>query len=186
MKTNVLLVILLAFSSVIGATSTAATSSFSREGRLLTNFRYLPISFHQLLYSKIIIAWGIPALALSIFALILIAFVPLPFGLWFGWVLLSYMILFITTLIGIALDTDKPKLEWSSEEEIFHHRFVNLILLMFTAISIAPILLLLWKTPYMDQLEVVLPSAFIVLTLYLTIGLRLLKKRAHVSFEAMR
>ncbi|SDJ42198.1 putative ABC transporter permease subunit [Salimicrobium halophilum] len=182
---NAVLAILLGFSAVIGATSTASTSSFSREGQTLAHFRYVPVTFEQLLYSKVAVAWTVPALAMSLFGVAFLVFVPLPLILWVSWLLFSYMILFVTTLIGVALDTDNPKLHWSSEEEVFQHRLINLLLLLFAAFAFAPMLLLLWKLPYMEHLLVSLPFVFIALSLYSYIGTRILKKRARLSFERM-
>ncbi|SIS47179.1 putative ABC transporter permease subunit [Salimicrobium flavidum] len=182
LQANTTLALMLAFSAVIGATSTSATSAFSRDGKSLLDFRYFPITFSELLKSKIAVAWSVPSFALTLFGIILGVMLPLSFPLWGSWLLLSYMILLVTSVIGVGLDMNEPKLGWSNEEEVFQHRFINLFLLFLSALVIAPVLILVWQLPGMQPLLVSVPFLFSVLALYLFIGQRTLTRKIVPSF----
>ncbi|SIS44342.1 putative ABC transporter permease subunit [Salimicrobium salexigens] len=182
LETNVILPLLLAFSALIGATSTAGTSSFSREGKTLYEFRSFPIPFTELLKSKLLVAFIIPASAFTLFALTIGFVFSLPFPLWAGWLVLSYVLILSISIIATALDMNEPKLTWESEEEVFQHRFINLLLLIVTAVFTIPVLLLMWKVPVMQNPAIAFLFGLSSFSLYAWTGWKIVKQKILPSF----
>ncbi|PBB05377.1 putative ABC transporter permease subunit [Salimicrobium humidisoli] len=182
LETNVILPLLLAFSALIGASGTAGTSSFSREGRTLYELRSFPIPFTELLKSKLLVAFIIPASAFTLFALTIGFVFSLPLPLWSGWLVLSYVLILSISIIATALDMNEPKLAWESEEEVFQHRFTNLLLLILTAVFTIPVLLLMWKVPVMQNPVIAFLFGLLSFVVYALAGWKIMKHKVLPSF----
>ena len=114
---------------LLGMNSSAATS-VSREGRRHPLFRSLPVETKTIVLSKLIMGLILQGIGL-IPACLLIAFGVPGMTAYAPLVLLwSFLLSFIGTCAGLAVDLNKPKMDWLNEVQAMKSGFNQIISLL--------------------------------------------------------
>ncbi|SEB20726.1 ABC-2 type transport system permease protein [Thalassobacillus cyri] len=149
-KTSLLL--LFVFSLFILGVNPASYSSISRDGRNWPANLYLPVHPEAVIFSKAATAWLINLLSILLLAIIGIAVLNMPPGLFALWVGLTLLASWFTSLVGTALDLNQPKLHWTDEQEVFKSRLISLFALLIEMGAFGFIVIIIWNIDAVEGL----------------------------------
>ncbi|NLM06134.1 MAG: hypothetical protein GX219_04345 [Tissierellia bacterium] len=105
----------------------SASSSISREGKLIWLLKVLPIKIKDIIDSKILTSLVIESVTLIVLAIILLILsFPLVFIL--GFLLSSLVTIFLVANLGLFLDITKPRLDWDNPSQPVKRNFANMVM----------------------------------------------------------
>jgi len=97
--------------------NTTAMSSFSREGKTINTWKYLPITLEKIVASKLIVAIlsNIIPMLFTLFGIIFLLHLPI----WQAIILFLFMVgsLIFTSLLFLIFDMMSPRLNWDNEQQ---------------------------------------------------------------------
>ncbi|MCA0969716.1 ABC transporter permease [Halobacillus litoralis] len=180
------LIVLIAFTILGLGVNPAASSSISRDGKTWFNHLYLPIAARDVINSKLLISFFLNLLSITVISVVILFVLQVSILVWAIWLLASLAISWITSMIGLILDLEQPKLNWTDEREVFKGRMIGLFALAIEALVFAAMLLLLWLVPVFQNL--VFSSLFMAfyLGLTLSIGQWYLNKKVKEKYTTLQ
>ncbi|KGX84952.1 putative ABC transporter permease subunit [Pontibacillus marinus] len=136
---------------VMGSNPTA-TSSISREGYNWFTNKYLPIDPKTIIYSKALAAWIIDWVSIAVLFILFTFLLKVPFLVIALWVVLTALASWFSVFMGIYVDLNNPRLNWSDEQQVFKSRFAPLLTLLIQAFSFGFLILATWNLPFISGL----------------------------------
>ena len=176
------MIISMSFSYFISSMSTIASTSFSREGENMLNYKIMPVDMMSLVHSKILVAnliTAIPGMIIAIVALSILKMNVLYYPLAIISVLLATN---LTTLEGLLIDTLSPKLVWEDVTQALKQNFMATIPIFstFLVVGLSGYMLFQFPRP-LTAMMIILVVIFIELALYFYIK----KKSVHKLIVAI-
>lgn len=126
----------------MAGTSSSASSSISREGSLVYISRFIPMSFKDQIIARVL-----SSIILSFFGVISLIIVgaillPLPWEIYAVIFFAGINTIVLMSLTGIMIDTARPKLVWSSEQEAVKQN-LNVLFNMIIGVVLAAIIIVI-------------------------------------------
>lgn len=129
------LIVGIAFSIMlfINGTGVVACTSISREGEAMFINKYIPMSYREQIFGKVISAIIINMISIVIFTVMLAA-LKLPFVLVTSIFIVAILTNVISSMLGVIIDMNRPKLNWDNEQKAVKQNFNSLISTVITII----------------------------------------------------
>ncbi|MBT2599177.1 hypothetical protein J7E18_09455 [Oceanobacillus sp. ISL-73] len=139
---NLLLLLFIVTVFMVSINMTAATA-ISREGKTWKANLFLPLNHKQVIHSKLIVSWLIGLLPMILLFIIGII-IELPITVLILWGGLFLAINWFSSCIGLILDMNQPKLNWTDEQELFKNRFIPFFGFLMQVVIFGLIIIILW------------------------------------------
>lgn len=140
---NILLILFIVTVFMVSINMTAATA-ISREGKTWKANLFLPLNQKQVIHCKLIVSYLIGLLPMILLFIIGII-VGLPIKVLMLWGVVFLAINWFSSCIGIILDMNQPKLNWTDEQELFKNRFVPFFGFLMQVVIFGLITIVLWS-----------------------------------------
>jgi ABC-2 type transport system permease protein len=138
---GIVLAIFFALSLFVSATNSIASTTFSREGQNIFVNKYLPIDYRKQLLAKLLSA-VIMGFAGILSSLIIATFLfNLPGYLLFSLIIVGFLGTVFSSLLGMLIDLNFPKLDWDNEQKAVKQNF-NSIITLLLSLAVAGIAIL--------------------------------------------
>ncbi|MFS0752272.1 putative ABC transporter permease subunit [Oceanobacillus sp. 1P07AA] len=141
---NNVLLLLFIVTVFMGSINMTAATSISREGKTWRANLFLPLNHKQVIHSKLIVSWIIGLLPMILLFVIGII-IEIPVKILILWGILFLAINWFSSCIGIILDMNQPKLNWTDEQELFKNRFVPFFGFLMQGVIFGLITIVLWN-----------------------------------------
>lgn len=105
----------------------SASSSISREGKLIWLLKVLPIKIKDIIDSKILTSLVIESVTLIVLSIILLI-IGFPVVFILGFLLSSLVMIFLVANLGLFLDITKPRLDWDNPSQPVKRNFANMVM----------------------------------------------------------
>ncbi|MBU5592149.1 hypothetical protein KQI89_10290 [Clostridium sp. MSJ-4] len=132
------LIIGIAFSITlfISGTSVIACTSISREGEAMFINKYIPMTYKEQIYSKIISSIIVNMISVVLITIIL-AILKFPLMLIAMIFIISTLSNIIAAVLGVVIDINRPKLNWDNEQKAVKQNLNSLISTLITLVIAA-------------------------------------------------
>lgn len=125
----------LAFSMVLGASNSIASTAISREGQNIFVNKYIPVPYGTQLMAKVMSSVIMGMSGMIIFTVIAMILAKLPIYLAFIILIVDSLGVFFTSMTGIFIDLMFPKLNWDNEVKAVKQNFNAFINIMISFIA---------------------------------------------------
>lgn len=151
----------------ISGSNAMASTAISREGELMFINKYIPITYREQIFSKIISSVIVNMISIILITAMIII-LKLPFSLVISIFIISILGSIFTSTLGVIIDTNRPKLNWDNEQKAVKQN-LNSFISFVISILIGGLNIYLFL-----KLEPTLLIGFISLTLVISLIIALL------------
>lgn len=164
-------------SFLFGSFGTIASTSITREGKMMEHYKIMPMNLITLVNAKLILATLVTGTLPFLLILILGIILKIKFILVIVMLAASILGIIASMIINIFLDVYKPKLDWTTEQEAIKQNLLSMIP-MFSILIFGFIIVMLSLNG--DTVQILFLASFVVILisgfLYYLIG-KMCKKR---------
>ena len=131
----------------------AACTSVSREGARLSMSRMIPVAPLTQLRAKLLVGMSINLLS-NVGMLLMIGILLRSYAIWLiPAFVLSNLLSYATTAVGLTIDTIRPMLVWNNENQVMKQNMnfllMMLVTMVFIALPVGAVIMLLDASPWM-------------------------------------
>ncbi|MFZ5353612.1 MAG: putative ABC transporter permease subunit [Bacillota bacterium] len=153
----------------ISTSNLIAPTSISREGQNIYFSKYIPVSYKDQIWGKLLSSLIVGISGTAGMFVIVAVFIGIPVHILIMCILVSVLAVLFTSLVGILIDIKSPKLDWDNEQKAVKQNMNGVVsmLLCFIigAISVVP-LIILRLNPFMTFIAIMCVYGLVNLLLY--------------------
>jgi len=106
-----------AFMMFVSCSNAIATTAISREGKNLYILKYIPMKYKDQLLAKVLSAVVLGVAGMLMVCIIAIVLLKVPLDLVLLMIIVGFLGIVATSLVGIFIDLNFPKLNWDTEQK---------------------------------------------------------------------